>query len=190
MLCFYEILHLHWTLGKNGYVGSDKWFLVQAKTIIWLTLQRVCNQNHIQYWAPLTRTKSWHLATNWTNTTSQKIKTSSSSPPLTGKFSPHRNPTENVLWLFTHFSAKNTIKNGNVMRHGELIKCHISFMISDSSHEPSKMSPTDNKHNVEEKKKNDSELLTSLHFQCDTFFQHTLNFTFSSFNKKTDTTYF
>lgn len=40
------------------------------------------------------------------------------------------------------------------------------------------------------KKKNDSELLTALHFQCDTFFQHTLNFTFSYFNKKTDTTYF
>lgn len=59
----------------------------------------------------------------------------------------------------------------------------------------SEMFPTNNKHNVEKnnkkkKKKNDSELLTSLHFQCDTFFQHTLNFTFSSFNKKTDTTYF
>lgn len=54
-------------------------------------------------------------------------------------------------------------------------------MISDSSHEPSKISPTDNKHNVEKKRfKN----LTSLHFQCDTFFQHTLNFTFHLFNKK------
>lgn len=67
---------------------------------------------------------------NRTNTTSLKIKTNSSlSSPLTGKSSPHRNPTENVLWLFTHFSAKNTIKNGNVTRHGELNKYHISFMI-------------------------------------------------------------
>lgn len=38
-------------------------------------------------------------------------------------------------------------------------------------------------------------LLNSLHFQCDTFFQHRLNFTFSSFNKppppkKNNTTYF
>lgn len=91
---------------------------------------------------------------NRTNTTSLKNKTSSSSSsPLTGKSSPHRNPTENVLWLFTHFSAKNTIKNGNVMRHGELNKYHISFMISDSSHEPSKMFPHRYKHNVEKLKK-------------------------------------
>lgn len=62
-------------------------------------------------------------------------------------------------------------------------------MISDSSHKPSKMFPTDINITLKNKK-NDSELLTSLHFQCDTFFQHTLNFTFSSFNKKTDTTYF
>lgn len=87
-----------------------------------------------------------------TNTTSLKVKTSSSSSSLTGKSSPHRNPTENVLWLFTQFSAKNTIKNGNVMRHGELNKYHKSFRISDSSHESSEMLPTDNKHNVEKQK--------------------------------------
>lgn len=55
-------------------------------------------------------------------------------------------------------------------------------MTSDSSHEPSKIPPTDNKHNVEKKRLKN---LTSLHFQCDTFFQHTLNFTFHLFNKKT-----
>lgn len=55
-------------------------------------------------------------------------------------------------------------------------------MVSDS-HKPLKMFPTDNKQNIEKRKKR-LELLTSLHFQCDTFFQHTLNFTFSSFNKK------
>lgn len=35
------------------------------------------------------------------------------------------------------------------MSHGELNKYHISFMISDSSREPSTMFPTDNKHNAE-----------------------------------------
>lgn len=44
------------------------------------------------------------------------------------------------------------MKNGNVMRHGEFNKYHSSFMISDSSHKPSKMFPT-NKQNSEEKKK-------------------------------------
>lgn len=39
------------------------------------------------------------------------------------------------------------------MRHGELDKYHISFMISDSSHKPLKMFPTDNKRNVGKKKK-------------------------------------
>lgn len=32
------------------------WFSVRAKTVVWLTLQMVGNQNHIQYWAPLTET--------------------------------------------------------------------------------------------------------------------------------------
>lgn len=74
------------------------------------------------------------------------------------------------------------MKNGNVMRHGEFNKYHSSFVISDSSHKPSKIFPT-NKQNFE-KTKNDSEILTSLHFQCDTSFQHTLKFTFHIFNKK------
>lgn len=81
------------------------------------------------------------------------------------------------------------MENGNVMRHGELNKYHISFMVSDFLPRTLKMFATD-KHYVVKTKENYSEPLTSLNIQCDTFFQHTLNFTFAYFNKKTDTTYF
>lgn len=121
---------------KSGLYRIDSWC---EQTIIWLTCEMVGNQNHIQYWAPLTETKSWHLAT-----VTGRIKPHYKSKQfhhhhLLSLASPH--PTENGLLLFTHFSAKNTFKNGNVMRHREQNKYHIWFRIPPLN--PSKMFPMD-----------------------------------------------
>lgn len=141
--------------------------------------------------------RSWQLATVTGRIqphfkkpeTENGTKTSSRSSSFTVKSSTHRNPTGSGWRLFTHTFAKNTRKM--VMSWGVESQTNIVILCDFRSHPP-KTSPTDLK---QKKKKNQPKtehwkikekksflkFLTSLHFQCDTSFQHTLNFTFSSF---------
>lgn len=160
---------------ENGSGGLwQKWFLMKGKPMFHLHFRWSATKttNGTEHHWPKLKVGTWLLEADKYNSTRNQNKfiiTTSHWQVLTPQ-----KPHKNVLWLFTHFSAKrkkNTNKNGNVMRHEELDKYCISFMISDSSNKPSKMYATDNKHNVE--KNNDSELWPHYIFNVTQFSTHT-----------------
>lgn len=147
-----------WTDAKTtprSHNPDSDWFFVQAETISLdfyidgRPASRSTNttEHHWQW-----RVGCW----NQTNTKTTFIVVTSAA-------SRHRN----VLGLFTHLSAKNTIKNGHVRSSWINIFCLLRVQILPAWK------------NGDKKKKENK--LTSLHFQCDTFFFNTRNFTFSSF---------